>query len=474
MQPDEEIDDDVMRILRSSTSAVNADELAAPENSEEAFALQFSAQFGNDLRYVAAWGKWLAWDGHRWCTDDTLDVYDRARGTCRAAAIEVDHPGLAARIAQAKTVAAIEHLARADRRHAAAVSQWDVDPWLLNTPSGVVDLRTGEVRPAERSLYQTKITAVGPDPDGACPLWLRFLHRITGGDAKEQEDKAAAYELQQFLRRMAGYALTGSIRDHAMFFLYGTGANGKSVFLQTIAGILGDYSRTAPIEAFTITNKSETQHPTDVAGLQGARLVTAVETEDGRRWAESKIRALTGGDPIAARFMRQDFFEFVPIFKLLIAGNHKPSLRGVDEAIRRRLHLLPFTVTIPKEERDPDLSQKIRKEWPAILQWMIDGCLDWQDKGLAAPGVVTDATEQYLSDEDAIGRWLEDACVRNPNAWSATRALFSSWTAWCERNKEYAGTQKRLAQGLESHGFKAQRTELARGFSGLAVKEDAR
>ena len=184
------------------------------------------------------------------------------------------------------------------------------------------------------------------------------------------------HELVAFLQRVAGYALTGSTSAHALFFLYGTGANGKSVFVNTVAGILGDYHRTAPIETFTAS--SHERHPTDLAGLRGARLVTAVETEEGRRWAESRIKALTGGDKIAARFMRQDFFEFTPQFKLLIAGNHKPGLRSVDEAIRRRFNLIPFAVTIPDEERDENLTDNLKAEWPGILAWMIEtsGAID--------------------------------------------------------------------------------------------------
>jgi P4 family phage/plasmid primase-like protien len=230
-----------------------------------------------------------------------------------------------------------------------------------------------------RDAYCTKMTAASPG--GTCPLWNTFLDRVTDGDR----------EFQAFLSRMVGYGLTADTREHALFFLYGTGANGKSVFLSTVAGILNDYAKSAAIETF-IASPSE-HHPTDLAGLQGARLVTATETEDGRRWAESKIKTLTGGDRIAARFMRQDFFEFTPVFKLVIAGNHKPGLRSVDEAIRRRLHLVPFTVTIPPAERDLSLSHKLRAEWGGILGWALEGCLEWQARGLNPPASVRDATE---------------------------------------------------------------------------------
>jgi putative DNA primase/helicase len=248
----------------------------------------------------------------------------------------------------------VDRLARADRRHAATVDQWDSDAWLLNTPGGIVDLRTGDIQAHRPDAYCTKMTAVAPG--GRCPQWHAFLKRVTGGDR----------ELQAFLSRMVGYCLTADTREQALFFLYGTGANGKSVLLSTVTGIVNDYSKSAPIETF-VASRSE-HHPTDLAGLQGARLVTVTETEDGRRWDESKIKSITGGDRISARFMRQDYFEFTPVLKLVIAGNHKPGLRSVDEAIRRRLHLIPFTVTIPPAERDLSLSEKLRAEWGAYLE----------------------------------------------------------------------------------------------------------
>jgi len=186
-------------------------------------------------------------------------------------------------------------------------------------------------------------------------------------------------ELVAYLQRVLGYALTGVTTEHALFFCYGTGANGKGVTINTAAGILKDYAQTASVETFTASHTD--RHSTELAALRGARLVTVAETEEGRRWAESRIKTLTGGDSIRARFMRQDEFEFIPQLKLLISGNHKPGLRSVDEAIRRRFHLIPFTITLPSEERDPELAEKLKAEWPAILGWMVEGCLAWQREG---------------------------------------------------------------------------------------------
>ncbi len=306
--------------------------------TEDALALGFTARHAQDWRYVAAWGQWLTWTGSRWEREATLRAYDLARLVCREAASRCANGKLKARISSASTVAAVERLARSDRRHAATSDIWDGDPWLLNTPGGVVDLRSAAISPHDRGLAMTKLAA--GSPAGDCPAWHRFLATVTGGDA----------ELQAYLARVAGYCLTGVTSEHALFFLYGTGANGKSVFVSTIAAILGDYATTAAMDMFMATTGD--RHPTDMAGLRGARMVSAIETEQGRRWAESKLKALTGGDRITARFMRQDFFEFTPQFKLVVAGNHKPAIRNVDEAMRRRLHLIPFTVTIPPGRRD--------------------------------------------------------------------------------------------------------------------------
>jgi putative DNA primase/helicase len=199
----------------------------------------------------------------------------------------------------------------------------------------------------------------------------------------------------------------------------------------------------------------------------------AIETEDGRCWAEAKIKSLTGGDRIAARFMRQDFFEYVPQFKLVVAGNHKPGLRNTDEAMRRRIHMIPFAVTIPESERDHKLSEKLRTEYPGILQWAIAGCLAWQREGLNPPAIVREATEGYLAAEDTLGRWIEECCTTAPRAWTVGADLFADWRKWCQQAGEFVGSRKRFAQQMEAHGFSPSRTGQARGFTGVALREDA-
>ncbi|MGA2794795.1 MAG: phage/plasmid primase, P4 family [Roseiarcus sp.] len=436
---------------------IEAIESRPPAFSDEALALRFAERHADDLRFVSAWGKWLSWTGTHWQFDDTLHAFDLARQVCREAAASCNKAKVAGMLASAKTVAAVERLAKADRRIAATIDQWDADPWLLNSPEGVIDLRTGQRRAHRPADNMTKITAVGPGGD--CPRFLAFLDEITAGDA----------ELAAYLRRVLGYALTGDTREHALFFGYGTGRNGKSVLLETVAGILGAYHKTAGIETFTASNND--RHPTDLAGLRGARLVTAVETEEGRRWAESRVKQLTGGDTVSARFMRQDFFEYRPQFKLVIAGNHKPSLRSVDEAIRRRFHLIPFAVTIPADKCDPELAEKLKGEWPGILRLLIEGCLEWRRDGLQPPKAVQDATAAYLEAEDGLAAWIDDKCECVPSAWEQSTDLFASWSAWAERAGEHAGTMKRFAQMLESRGYNAERRRYGRGFIGLRLAQ---
>jgi putative DNA primase/helicase len=428
----------------------------APTFSDEDLALRFADLHAKDLRYVSEIGRWYYWDGQCWRRDKTLLGFKNARQVCREAAAECNEsPNRLRTIASAKTVAAVEKLARADHRLAATTDQWDSDPWLLNTPDGVIDLRTQKLREHRPEDHMTKMTSVGPDDSCQIPLWLKFLARVTNNDI----------ELQGFLQRVFGYALTGQTIEQAFFFLYGKGANGKTVFINTIAGIMGGYRKAAPIETFTVSDID--RHPTELARLHGARLVTAIETEEGRHWAESRIKQLTGGDPVAARFMRQDFFEYTPQFKLVIAGNHKPGLRSVDEAIRRRFNLIPFDVTIPPKERDQKLEKTLRREWPGILAWLIEGCALWQERGLDVPEIVKNATGDYLEQEDAFHTWMQEECVLDANAWASRTELFQSWSWWARRANEKCGSRPQFIQKLEDEGLEKKTRHGKRGFLGI-------
>jgi putative DNA primase/helicase len=243
---------------------------------------------------------------------------------------------------------------------------------------------------------------------------------------------------------MLGYCLTGSVCENALFFLYGSGGNGKSTFLETARAILGDYARTAPT-GMLMASKSD-RHPTEVAGLRSIRMAIATEVEEGRAWDTARIKALTGGDSITARGMRQDYFDFPPKFKLVIAGNNKPAIVKVDEAIRRRFYILPFSVKI--DAPDLDFREKLKKEWPGILAWMIDGCLIWQKQGLSAPRSVSEATSEYLCEQDIVGRWIEENCDLKPSVKTPVGELFQSWQDWCAKTHEQPGSIRAFGAAL--------------------------
>lgn len=423
--------------------------------SEDALALSF-CEAQPLLRYVSVWNRWMLYEGPRWREDNTLAVYDRIRNHIRNCANNFKDKTFT----KAQIVAAVERLARADRRYAATTEIWDGDDWLLNTPAGIVDLRTGVRHAHEPRKYMTKITAAAPS--GECPTWRKFLLDVTGGNP----------EFVSFLQRVIGYAATGSIKEHAIFFFFGTGGNGKGTFLNTLQHCLAEYSAVAPMEIFT--ESAHDRHPTELAMLRGARLVFAQETEEGRAWAEAKIKALTGGDPITARYMRQDFFTYQPKFKLLIAGNHKPTLRNVDEAIRRRLYLIPFTETFTSDKRDLDLPEKLIQEVGGILRWIVDGTAAYLRDGLNPPPVVTAATAEYFHAENLFEQWLIDSCERGEGFWETPTRLFASWRRFADSANERPGAQKQLAERLQAAGFRPgnSRSRGGRHWCGLRLRDD--
>lgn len=323
-------------------------------------------------------------------------------------------------------------------------------------------VRLREQRPED---YCTKATTVNPDLNADCPLWRVFLLRIMGGDE----------DMVDYLQRICGYCCTGVTDEHVLFFLHGTGANGKSTFAGVLLGILGigpsGYAAVAPIDTFLAANTD--QHPTDMAMMRGARLVVAHETEEHRAWAIAKIKRLTGGDPISARFMRQDFFTYVPQFKVMILGNHKPSLNSIDEATRRRFHLIPFAVTIPEDQRDHELVEKLKAEYPAILGWMLRGCEMWRSIGLAPPANVLAASANYFADEDTIGSWIAECCDTGKSFYDTAMCLYPSWRRWAEAHGEMPGKYGAFVKALDA------RPELTRhdqpgtkraGWRGLLLK----
>jgi len=424
-----------------------------PENgpTEESLAREFVALHGEGWRFDHTAHKWFHWDGQRWAQDSCRLVGYLIAEHLRAAGAATKSPG----IASTRTARGVETFGSVTPSIALTREAWDSDPWVLGTPAGTVDLRTGKIHPADPRGLITKLAAVAPG-DGVPTIWLRFLTEAVAGDG----------ELIAFLRRWCGYCLTGLTREHAFTFIHGPGGNGKSVFLNAVSGIMGEYAVTAAMETFADCHND--RHSTELAMLAGARLVTASETEQGRGWAEAKVKAITGGDPITARFMRQDNFTFTPQFKLMIAGNHAPSLRNVDDAMRRRLNILPFMVKPANPDRE--LEVKLRAEWPQILAWMIAGCLDWQAHGLLRPAAVSGATESYFADQDLFGQWLDERCNRDPQVWEQPTRLFHSWCDYAREAGEHSGNVKDFRATLERRGIHRGKTGGLKVYRGVALR----
>ncbi|WP_018263402.1 phage/plasmid primase, P4 family [Methylobacterium sp. WSM2598] len=427
--------------------------------TEDSAACEFAALYGDRLRFCHDTGSWYAWTGAAWRPNRVGVAFHWARETARRLIAKKNEKTRF--IASRTTFAAgVERFCRSDPVFAVTAEGWDPDPWLLGTPGGTVDLRTGRLRVADSRERITKLTAVAPAATPDCPMWLAFLNQATGGDVG----------LIRFLRQWAGYCLTGLTREHALVFVYGPGGNGKSVFLNVLTGILAEYAKTAAIDTFTASKGDK--HPTDMAMLRGARLVTASETEEDKAWAEAKIKQLTGGDPVTARFMRQDFFTFQPAFKLTIVGNHQPMLRNVDDAARRRFNIVPFT---RKPERpDPQLEEKLKAEWPAILRWMVKGCLDWQHNGLVRPVSVAAATEAYFIEQDLLGQWLAEQCIvrpGDPHCWDRIADLYASWSNYARAAGDEPGTVKAFGPAMRRRGFQDKRTAHAKGLMGVRLRQ---
>lgn len=423
-----------------ATGAGDLNELGGGDVTEDGVALEFTKQYSGKMRFDHDQGRWFEWRGDRWKPDSTHLAYSYCRKLAREKS-ETMGPKQRGVMRKAAFAAGVERMARSDRAHAVTSEGWDKDPFLLGCPGMTIDLRTGQHMTPDAAHGITKQAAVAPER-ADCPKWRAFLLEACQGDQ----------DMIRFLQQWAGYCLTGDTREHALLFVYGSGGNGKSVFLETVTYILGEYAATASMDTFTASKHS--QHLTFMAMLRGARLVTASETEEGRAWAETKIKQVTGGDKITANFMRQDAFTFTPQFKLTVVGNHKPILRNVDDAARRRFNILPFTVR--PANPDKQLTEKLRAEAPAILQWMIEGCLDWQKNGLVRPQRVIEATTEYFDDQDLTGQWLEENCRVEPENLSLAetpKALFENWRDYAMASGEEPGTQMALLSVLAKRGL---------------------
>lgn len=449
----------------------------APEEAESFHltdmgnARRLVARHGERLRYVPEWG-WLVCDGTRFRKDSAGQVEQLAKETvrqiyCEAArgTVRTEREAIATHAKRSESRSRIRDLislASTEVEVVARPEDFDRDPLVLNCLNGTLDLRTGQLREHRRSDLITKLAPVSYDPTATAPLWEKFLGRIMGGNKR----------LIRFLQKCSGYGLTGDTREQVIIILYGTGSNGKTTFLRINADLLGDYAKWTP--ATTLLAQRGESIPNDIARLQGARFVIATETEQNRRLNESLVKAVTGGDIIAARFLHKEFFEFQPQFKVFLGTNHKPEIRGQDHAIWRRIRLIPFTETIPDEEQDRKLPEKLQEELPGILNWALEGCTAWLEEGLQEPQEVVQATLDYRTESDILGEWIDDRCVITPMATASAAGLYQSYRSWCDESGQKPLPKRWFGARLAERGLDSVRTARARSWIGIGLRDETR
>lgn len=460
-----------LRVLKNQNTTDNGppDDVLPPPDAHQWYsctdlgnAKRLVAQHGEDLHWCGLWDKWLVWDGKRWIKDDTEEVYRRAKATVltiyeevRNAIDETQRKALATHAVKSESEAKIKsmiNLARSEPGVPVLPSELDADPWLLNVGNGTLHLESGELREHRREDLITKLIPIEFDPEAECLAWEAFLEQIMAGNQR----------LIDFLQRAVGYTLTGITSEQVMFFLHGVGANGKSTFINVVSNLMANYGCSTPTD--TLMAKKNDAIPNDVARLKGARFVAAVEAEEGRRLAEVLVKQLTGGDIITARFLHQEYFEFKPTFKVWLAANHKPVIRGTDNAIWRRIRLIPFEVTIPEEDRDQKLTEKLCEELPGILYWALAGCAAWRRHSLAAPDEVKAATQGYREEMDVLAGFLDDSCVIAEYAKVSARDIYAAYISWCDDSKERPLSQRRFGMQLTERGFTRLRGGGNRSF----------
>lgn len=430
--------------------------------------------YGKDLRHVPAWGRWIFWNGWKWVSDETGNskVYQFALLTVRRIQQEAaDCQDSDRRAALGKWGFSCESKARienmvglAARLQGVAVrtDELDAHPWLLNVRNGIYDLRNEGLLPHTRELLLTRGIDVHYDPDAKCESWAKFLLDVLAKDA----------ELLRYVWKAAGYSLTGDCSEQVFFFLHGnTGNNGKSTFIETLLALFGDYARQTPTETL-MAKLGDSGVSNDIARLKDARLVAAPETEDGKRMNEGLIKRLTGGDTITARFMHQEFFEFRPQFKVWMTGNHRPEVRGTDDAIWRRVALIPFQVTIPKEERNHNLKEELLDELPGILNWAINGYKAWKKERLGRPDVIAIAVEEYRTSQDKLGAFLDEATEKDDNFTVKAGILYKYYQSWCKNNGEYAMSLMRFGNTMKERGEGSKEIHGSKYYRGRRMIEE--
>lgn len=433
-------------------------------------------KFRDRMRFHASRGRWLHWGGNRWRVDEgSIEIAKLAKVIARS--FWRDVPNAADRdiltrhansSEKASGIEAMIKLARSEPGIAVDADELDCDPWAFNVKNGTVDLRTGRMTPHRPEDLITKVAPVVFDASAPCPLWDQFMAEIMAGNI----------EMIQYLQRLAGLFLTADISVQEFFILYGDGANGKNVFLDTLCGLMGNYASPAPDGLITVRKHNE--HPTEIADLLGRRLVVASELEEDAKLKVALVKRLTGDVTLKARFMKQDFFHFTRSHKLVAVTNSKPQITETTNAIWRRVRLIPFNVTIPKEKQDPRLTDKLKEEWPGILGWAIRGCLDWQRGGMQTPDQVIIASEAYQAEQDVLGDYVRDRLLSDPSCRIARGDLYADYESWAAQvrtkpiGKAMLYARIRKEKGVTEAQWDPPGLNVpVRGFSGIGLRSVA-
>lgn len=457
----------------------NRDFYNRAKNTDQGNAERLVAGAAGTIRHCAARG-WYVWKDKYWEANETRvrqmyqthvveKIYDEVAAAEAAQDSNLTKALLShsKRSEAARSVTSCLQMAACMKQVELDARELDRDPYLFCVGNVTVNLKTCEAKKHDPADMITRHSTVKHDSAAKCPTWLRFLGDVFAGDQ----------DLIDFVQMAIGYSLTGSTKEQSLFILYGTGRNGKSVFMNTIASLMGTYAMETPPETLMRSHDKSERPSNDVARLAGARLVATNETEEGQFLAESKVKAMTGDDTMIARFLHKEFFEFRPQFKLWIRTNHKPRIKGSDEGIWRRIKLIPFEVQIPKDKVDPDLGDKLKAELPGILNWAIEGCYAWQQIGLPTPAKVQRATSDYRSSQDLLGAFLMECCVVCPQKRSGitrVRDIYGAYKHWCEEAGERAMSKRNFSFRLTERGFKKRRAGKDRQWcwDGIRLDED--
>lgn len=429
----------------------------------------------NSIRRCTSKGHegWLAWDGQRWKPSDEARIAQEAKKVVRniyEEALQTEDTELRKELGKHAIKSESEHHIRAMIELAGSEplvmieqKSLDKDPWLLNCANGTLDLRTRMLMPHAREDHITKVIDVPCDLDAKCDRWRQFLDEIMGGRK----------DLVEFLQKAIGYSLTGSTREQCFFLLHGTGANGKSTFLDVLLTLFGEYGQQAAFQTFLSTNNNRGGVARgDIVRMAGIRFVSAVESGPFSNLDEVVVKHITGGDTVTARALYKSEVEFKPEFKIWLAANHLPGIRGTDNAIWRRVRCIPFDVAFPPDKQDKNLAAKLKQELPGILQWAINGCLDWQEAGeLRLPDAVKEATESYRSEMDVLRDFLDERCVFGREHKIGKSELYRAYTKWCVGNSDDPVSAKTFTLRLHERGMTEKKIKGKRFWNGVNVQD---